>query len=81
MNKLLLALGVFATLAAPAVAGGRLDANPSILINPSQIARVPAAETGLTATRAAQVRDDVNGRPAEVEDPFDHGDLFGPDSR
>lgn len=76
MSKLLLAMGVLAALAAPAAAGGRLDANPAILINPSQLEQVPAAETGLTATRAAQAFD-----VAANDSAFDHGTLFGPDSR
>jgi len=81
MTKLLLALGILATLAAPAAAGGRLDANPSILINPSQLEQVPAPEAGLTATRSAQTSGEARDDATRSDDPFNHGTLFGPNSR
>ncbi|HEV7255364.1 MAG TPA: hypothetical protein VGN97_19955 [Mesorhizobium sp.] len=80
MSKLLLALGLVAALSAPAAAG-RLDIDPSLLNNPSQLEEVPAAETGLTADRSVQAPDDADGRSAGVEAPYSHGTLFGPNSR
>ena len=78
MTKLLLTLGLLASFAVPATAG-RLDVDPPMLANPSQLNHNPA-EASVSVTRQIEASDRQNTRE-ENNDPFNHGDLFGANSR
>ena len=80
MNKLLLTLGVLAALAAPAAAG-RLDVDLSRADGSSQGPQTSTFDTSVDATRSIASGQNGNGGSTVEADTFDHGDLFGADSR